>query len=143
MLNQAYITRTYITIHYYSIYCRAASSTLFGFMHIFFSRCLGIHGMCGNPSSKKKTTVESDSFRSSDDRVVKLLACGAIGPGFDSRPHHLNFQRFVISCFQVEIWLKDRYIDANPQNNQPTNLIPLEHLVTPLLSMSVHHSPLC
>ena len=30
------------------------------------------------------------------------------GPGFDSRPRHLNFQRLVISCFQVEIWLKDR-----------------------------------
>ena len=45
---------------------------------------------------------------SSGGRVVKLLACGAIGPGFASRPRHLNFQRLVISCFQVEIWLKDR-----------------------------------
>ena len=33
---------------------------------------------------------------------------GARGPGFDSPPRHLNFQRLVISCFQVEIWLKDR-----------------------------------
>ena len=33
-------------------------------------------------------------------RVVKVLACGARGPGFDSRPRHLNFQRLVISsCF--------------------------------------------
>ena len=39
----------------------------------------------------------------SGGRVVKLLACGARGPGFDSRPRHLNFQRSVISCFQVEI----------------------------------------
>ena len=38
----------------------------------------------------------------------KLLACGARGLGFDSPPRHLNFQRLVISCFQVEIWLKDR-----------------------------------
>ena len=53
--------------------------------------------------------------------MVKLLACGARVPGFDSRPRHLNFQRLVISCFQVEIWLKDRWIDVNPQNNQPTN----------------------
>ena len=45
---------------------------------------------------------------SSGGRVVKLLACGARGPGFDSRPRHLNFQRLVISCFQVEIWLKNR-----------------------------------
>ena len=44
---------------------------------------------------------------SSGDRVVKLMACGARGPGFDSRPCHLNFQRFFISCFQVEVWLKD------------------------------------
>ena len=43
---------------------------------------------------------------SSGGRVVKLLACGARGPGFDSRPRHLNFQRLVISCFQVEIWPK-------------------------------------
>ena len=43
------------------------------------------------------------------------------GPGFDSRPRHMNFQRFVISCFQVEIRLKDRSIDVNPQTtNQPT-----------------------
>ena len=58
---------------------------------------------------------------SSGGRVVKVLACGARGPGFDSRPRHLNFQRLVISCFQVEIWLKGRLIDVNPQNNQPTN----------------------
>ena len=44
---------------------------------------------------------------SSGGWVVKLLACGARGPGFDSRPRHLNFHRLVISCFQVEIWLKD------------------------------------
>ena len=43
-------------------------------------------------------------------RLVKLLslACGARGPGFDSRPRHLNFQRFLISCLQVAIWLKYR-----------------------------------
>ena len=58
--------------------------------------------------------------RSSGGRVVKHLACGARGPGFDSRPRHLNFQRLVISCFQVEIWLKDSLIDVIPQNNQPT-----------------------
>ena len=53
--------------------------------------------------------------RSSGGRVVKLLACGVRGPGFDSRPRHLNFQGLVISCFQVEIWLKDRLIDVNPK----------------------------
>ena len=47
-------------------------------------------------------------YGSSGGRVVKLLACGARGPGFDSRPRHLNFKRLVISCFHVEIWLKDR-----------------------------------
>ena len=45
--------------------------------------------------------------QSSGGRVVKLLACGAREPGYNSRPRHLNFQRLIISCFQVEIWLKD------------------------------------
>ena len=59
---------------------------------------------------------------SSDGRVVKLLACGARGPGFDSRPRHLNFQRFVISCFKSD--MAERSINhVNPQNNQPTNSI--------------------
>ena len=53
-------------------------------------------------------TLFQSHSRSSGGRVVKLLACGARGPGFDSRPRHLNFQRLVISCFQVEIWLKNR-----------------------------------
>ena len=55
-----------------------------------------------------KPSKLSHTITSSGGRVVKLLACGARGPGFDSRPRHLNFQRLVISCFQVEIWLKDR-----------------------------------
>ena len=59
--------------------------------------------------------------RRSGGRVVKLLACGARGPGFDSRPHHLNFQRLVISCFQVEIRLKDRVNSQNNQPNQPAS----------------------
>ena len=59
-----------------------------------------------NPTNE--VTVLSVLAGSSGGRVVKLLACGARGPGFDSRPRHLNFQRLVISCFQVEIWLKDR-----------------------------------
>ena len=50
----------------------------------------------------------NEGKRSSGGRVVKLLACGTRGPGFDSRPRHLDFQRLVISCFQVEILLKDR-----------------------------------
>ena len=28
-------------------------------------------------------------------RVVKLLACGARGPGFDSPPRHLNFRDWL------------------------------------------------
>ena len=59
---------------------------------------------------------------SSGGRVVKLLACGARGPGFDSRPRHLNFQRLAISCFQVVIRLKYHWSDVNPQYNQQTNL---------------------
>ena len=33
----------------------------------------------------------------------------------------LRFQRLVISCFQVTIWLKYRGSDVNLQNTQPTN----------------------
>ena len=55
-----------------------------------------------------EVSVSSRAVRSSGGRVVKLLACGARGPGLDPRPRHLDFQRLVISCFQVEIWLKDR-----------------------------------
>ena len=54
-------------------------------------------------------------------RLVKPLACRARGPGFDSRPRHLNFQRLVISCLQIVIWLKYRWSDLNPQYNKPTN----------------------
>ena len=50
----------------------------------------------------------------------KLLACGVRGPGFDSRPRHSNLQRWVISRFQVAIWLKYRWSGVNPQYNQTT-----------------------
>ena len=64
------------------------------------------------PVRKVKNTLSQPSNetekRSSGGRVVKLLACSSRGPGFDSRPRHLNFQRLVISCFKVGIWLKDR-----------------------------------
>ena len=60
-------------------------------------------------------------INSSGGRVVKFLACGAREPGFDSRPRHLNFPRWVISCFHVAIWLKHRWSHVNPQyNQQPT-----------------------
>ena len=67
-------------------------------------------------------------------RVVKLSACGARGPGIDSRSRYLNFQRLVISCFQVAIWRKYRSSDVNPQyNQQPTNIIILLSLMKMLL----------
>ena len=48
----------------------------------------------------------------------------ARGPRFDTRPRHLKFERLVISCFQVAIWLKYCWSDVNPQyNQQPTILI--------------------
>ena len=70
-----------------------------------------------NVNISNKTCV----YRSGGGRVVKLSSCGARGPEFDSRHRHLNFQRLVISCFQVAIWLKYRQSDVNPQYNQPTN----------------------
>ena len=47
-----------------------------------------------------------ENIGSSGGRVVTLMACGTRGRGFGSRPCHFNFQRLVISCFQVVIWLK-------------------------------------
>ena len=73
------------------------------------------------PVLSTTTYIYQFARRSSGGRVVKLLAFGAKGPGFDSRPRHLNFQRLVISCFQVAIWLKYRWSDVIPQYNQPTN----------------------
>ena len=62
--------------------------------------------------SKGPICIEQNTVGSSGDRVVKLLACGAKRPGFDSRPRHLNFQGLVISCFQVAMLLKYRWSDV-------------------------------
>ena len=43
---------------------------------------------------------------SSSGVVVKLLTCGARGPGVWFLVSPLRFQRLIISCFQVAIWLK-------------------------------------
>ena len=69
-------------------------------------------------SQMRKDTFPTRRNRSSGGVVVKLLACRARGPGFDSRLA-LRFQRLVIPCFQVAIWLKDRLSNINPQTNQP------------------------
>ena len=58
-------------------------------------------------------------FQSSGGVVFKPLACGARGTGFDSRSP-LQFQRLVISCFQVTICLKYCSSGVNPQNYQPS-----------------------
>ena len=59
--------------------------------------------LCLSCLISKQSVLKPASPGNSGDRVVKLLACGARGPGFDSPPRHLDFQRLVISCFQVEI----------------------------------------
>ena len=49
--------------------------------------------------------MSSSLTKSGGGRMVKLLACGARGPRFDSRPHHLNFRDWYIlptSCNMTE-----------------------------------------
>ena len=57
-------------------------------------------------------------------RVVKLLACGARGPGFDSPPRPLNFRDFIPlpSRDMAEIPLNRRNPQYNQQTNQPIEL---------------------
>ena len=92
-----------------------------------YSNCSLVSIKEGDESYKCWNKFQCAVPGSNGGRVVKLLACGARGPGFDSPPRHLNFQRLVISCFQVEIWLKDRQIDVNQkQPNQPKCAVPSE-----------------
>ena len=62
---------------------------------------------CSNPSPG-----------SSGGRVVKLLACGARGPGFDSRSRHLNFQRLVMLPSRD---MAERSLNRHLSSKQPTN----------------------
>ena len=103
--KSAYYPRT-VPIRWYH-FCRIRPQVLVIFAKILLRFvCIG--------SIMNNLRGECTNFKLEDlkcfiiSRVVKLLACGARGPGFDSRPPHLDFQRLVISCFQVEIWLKDR-----------------------------------
>ena len=41
--------------------------------------------------TQANTCISKFKLGNSGGRVVKLLACGARGPGFDSRPRHLDF----------------------------------------------------
>ena len=84
----------------------------------FFNRnCSYIAWKTRSQTHKNLLHVQGGSI---GGRVVKLLTCGARGKGFDFRPRHLNFQRLVISCFQVAIWLKYRWSDVNPFKIQTT-----------------------
>ena len=60
------------------------------------------------------------------------MACGARGPGFDSRLRHLNFQRLVYlllpSRDMVEIPLKRRKSSIQPTNQPTSKLILLRKL---------------
>ena len=56
--------------------------------------------------------------RSSSAVVVKLLACGARNPGFDSRSHRYDFRDWLSPASKLRYgWNK------NPQNYQPTKTI--------------------
>ena len=55
---------------------------------------------------------------SGDGRVVKLLACGAKGPGFDSRSRRLKFRDWLSPASGSDVAEIKR---PNPQYNQPTN----------------------
>ena len=47
------------------------------------------------PECPRICAISMLSFWSSGGRVVKLLACGARGPEFDSPPRHLNFRDWL------------------------------------------------
>ena len=51
--------------------------------------------------------------------VVKLLACGARGLGFDSRSSRYD-SRVVVSCFQVAIDMDKRSLKRHKSSTQPT-----------------------
>ena len=54
-------------------------------------------------------------------RVVKLLTCGARGPGFDYRFRHLNFRDWLSPASMSRYGWNTAKSDVNPEYNQPTN----------------------
>ena len=54
---------------------------------------------------------------SSGGVVVKLLACRARGPGFDSRSRRYDFRDWLSPASMSQY--EDRESNVNPQNNQP------------------------
>ena len=52
---------------------------------------------CGHNTDYKFNSI---TFRSGGGRVVKLLAYGARGPRFDSRPCHSNFRDWLSPAFK-------------------------------------------
>ena len=68
--------------------------------------------------------VLSSSFfvGSGGDRVVKLLACGSRGPGFDSPPRHLNFRNCLSPASKSRYgWNTAKATQILNTTNQPTN----------------------
>ena len=77
-----------------------------------------------SPSCIHVRNIEAVSRKllgSSSGRVVKLLACRARGPGFDSRPRHLNFRDWLSSASKSRYgWKIAKSTLILKTTNQPT-----------------------
>ena len=71
--------------------------------------------------------IPSFFYRSGGGRVVKLLACGARVPGFDSPHRHLNFRDWL-SPASKSLYGWNTASVVNPQYNHPTNYFSISSL---------------
>ena len=100
--------------------CRKSCSVdIYCVMHWYkahrLENCFRVRGIKQYKSWQLLFTIYT--FRSGGGVVVKLLACSV-----RFQVSLLRFQRLVITCFQVAIWLKYHYLKRRKSSKQPTQL---------------------